>query len=212
MHFRGRNSIRLTSSDSTAGYSKTMSDTLKLAPSFIPTTIAGDVSSLRVSYLIYPRSDVEEDVSKDGSKCAVIGFARITKPVTYGTPMADHFGIPDEAVAKAKLLVMEAGYALLPKAWGKGYATEALNVVVDAYEKCRSLWSPPYDQVSFRAITGETNPQSCRVLEKSGFKLAGRHGWEGPDVFLAGAWQPPRVMVFVRLHAASSDERTALVS
>jgi ribosomal-protein-alanine N-acetyltransferase len=61
----------------------------------------------------------------------------------------------------------EIGYWLGEAHWGRGIATEAVNTfseyAFDAYDLVR-LWASVF----------ETNPASCRVLEKAGYVYEGR--------------------------------------
>ena len=57
-------------------------------------------------------------------------------------------------------------YALAPEAWGKGYASEAVEAMVDAaFALTRS--------VEVNASVRVENPSSRRVLEKAGFQFVG---------------------------------------
>jgi RimJ/RimL family protein N-acetyltransferase len=114
----------------------------------------------------------------------------------YGSPFPDDLTIPTDILEKEGILKLEVGYAFLSTAWGKGYATEALKAVVEAYLKAPGFWDPPFKQVYLHGITGNANSRSRRVLENSGFKLNGIHRWDGPEVFIGGAMQPPEVCVF----------------
>ena len=57
---------------------------------------------------------------------------------------------------------LQIGYALLPSAWGKGYATELTMVGIDYYFKHQ-----PFDEL--HAITSISNTASQKVLLKCGF-------------------------------------------
>jgi RimJ/RimL family protein N-acetyltransferase len=59
------------------------------------------------------------------------------------------------------------GYWLSPRAWGRGYATEALRGLVD------HVWRET-DLQRLEAQVLEWNPASCRVLEKAGFSREAR--------------------------------------
>jgi len=68
---------------------------------------------------------------------------------------------------------VEIGYGLLPKYWGKGYATEAVIATAD--------WAAK--QPGVKRIEAETDPENAasqRVLEKAGFIPTGVIGEEGP--------------------------------
>ena len=59
------------------------------------------------------------------------------------------------------------GYWLGPNVWGRGYATEALGALV-AHAFAHT------DVVRLEAKVFESNPASCRVLEKAGFTREAR--------------------------------------
>lgn len=72
----------------------------------------------------------------------------------------------------------DIGYSLAPAAWGKGFATEALGLLLKAW------WSLPRrspeesgaqegDIEKVWALSHKTNKGSYRVLEKCGFELEG---------------------------------------
>ena len=63
------------------------------------------------------------------------------------------------------------GYALAPETWGKGYATEAAQAIVDAGFSLTNA-------VEMLASIRPDNPASRRVLEKCGFAYTGS-GLEG---------------------------------
>lgn len=68
---------------------------------------------------------------------------------------------------------VEIGYGLSPEYWGKGYATEAVEAMVD--------WASKQPEVKFvEAETEETNIASQKVLKKVGFLPTGKYGEEGP--------------------------------
>jgi RimJ/RimL family protein N-acetyltransferase len=59
------------------------------------------------------------------------------------------------------------GYALAPEVWGRGYATEAARVLVDAAFRLTCA-------AEIEASVRVENPASRRVLEKAGFAHVGR--------------------------------------
>ncbi|KAJ5211177.1 hypothetical protein N7491_010997 [Penicillium cf. griseofulvum] len=82
----------------------------------------------------------------------------------------------------------EIGYAVHPSCWGKGYATEALQLMlkmwwnlarrrVDGEDACAGEAEKAF------ALCEKRNAASCRVLEKCGFKIVGDFQEEGDDLF-----------------------------
>jgi RimJ/RimL family protein N-acetyltransferase len=74
---------------------------------------------------------------------------------------------------------MEIGAALLPSKMGKGYRTEAAEIMVDYLFLSK-------DVMRIQATTDTRNKASQRVLEKSGFKREGTIRKAG---FVRGQWQ-----------------------
>lgn len=79
------------------------------------------------------------------------------------------------------------GYWYAPKAWGRGYATEAGGAVIDALRMRGAL--------QLKAGYFSHNPASRRVLEKLGFKLTGHDDPEFCTALLTR--QPHRAMALV---------------
>src|ERR1700743_1084033 len=86
----------------------------------------GDVRRYRASYSVYTHPPNEsQGPSRDPSR--FIGRVGVRECSEYGTPFPDSLTIPKDVVEKEKILKLEVGYALLEKAWGNGYATEAMR-------------------------------------------------------------------------------------
>ncbi len=68
------------------------------------------------------------------------------------------------------LPVPDLGYAFVPEAWGKGYATEAGHGVLDWARK-----SLPHPRIA--AITSVANPKSIAVLSRLGFQFVKIMPW-----------------------------------
>lgn len=66
----------------------------------------------------------------------------------------------------------EAGWALLPNAWGKGYAQESLMAIFDWYE------ATPNPR-SIVCIINPDNASSVRLAKKIGFRLGKETGYKG---------------------------------
>lgn len=73
---------------------------------------------------------------------------------------------------------IELGYALLPLEMGKGYGTEAVQIMVDYLFLTKDI-------MRVQATTDERNRASQRVLEKVGFKKEGIVRQSG---FMRGEW------------------------
>ena len=74
---------------------------------------------------------------------------------------------------------LEIGYALVPSERGKGYCSEAVEIMVDFLFLSR-------DVVRIQAHTDVRNLASQRVLEKNGFK---REGTLRKGLFARGEWR-----------------------
>jgi len=75
--------------------------------------------------------------------------------------------------------LLEIGYTMLPNERGKGYCSEAINIMVDYLFLSR-------DTMRIQAITDVRNLASQKVLEKAGFKKEGTLRKCG---FLRGEWR-----------------------
>jgi RimJ/RimL family protein N-acetyltransferase len=74
---------------------------------------------------------------------------------------------------------IEIGYALVPTEMGKGYGTEAAQIMVDYLFLSKDI-------MRIQATTDTRNKPSQRVLEKTGFKREGTIRKAG---FVRGQWQ-----------------------
>jgi RimJ/RimL family protein N-acetyltransferase len=74
---------------------------------------------------------------------------------------------------------IEIGYALVPDQMGKGYGTEALQILVDYLFLSKDI-------MRIQAATDTRNKPSQRILEKTGFKREGTIRKAG---YVRGQWQ-----------------------
>jgi hypothetical protein len=180
------------------GVSKSLEDTIKVAERMVP--VPDGNARYRAQFAVYERSS---DDQKSGVN-NVIGLVGVLSPVLYGVPFPDHLTLPDEETSKKSILKMEMGYMFLPHSWGKGYCTEAVEGILQAYKIATNFWKP-YEGVYFHVCVGEDNLASAQVAKKAGFDLLGLHEWDGEHVLLAGALRPPRIKVFGMLLASPEN-------
>ena len=108
---------------------------------------------------------------------------------------------------------MEIGYHLIPSERGKGYGTEATQLIVDYLFLSRTI-----DRI--QAITDERNKASQRVLEKAGFQKEGtirksgyvKRAWTNAYLYsiLREEWKQPRILTQTR--TLTSENRKQLPS
>ena len=92
---------------------------------------------------------------------------------------------------------LEIGYILVPSGRGKGYCTEAVNIMVDYLFLSK-------ESRRIQAQTGLRNVASQKVLEKVGFKKEGtlrknffvRGEWRDAYIYsiLREEWKDPRIL------------------
>jgi RimJ/RimL family protein N-acetyltransferase len=93
--------------------------------------------------------------------------------------------------------ILEIGYIILPSERGKGYCSEAVNIILDYLFLSR-------DTMRIQATTDVRNLASQRVLEKTGFKKEGtlrktgfiRGEWADDYLYsiLREEWKEPRIL------------------
>ena len=93
--------------------------------------------------------------------------------------------------------LLEIGYIMLPSERGKGYCTEAVNIMVDYLFLSK-------DMMRIQATTDVRNLASQRVLERAGFKKEGtlrktglvRGVWTDDHLYsiLREEWKEPRIL------------------
>jgi RimJ/RimL family protein N-acetyltransferase len=83
---------------------------------------------------------------------------------------------------------LEVGYTLVPSERGKGYGTEALEIMVDYLFLSR-------DMMRIQAQTDQRNVASQKILEKAGFK---REGTLRNNFFMRGEWTDDHMYSIIR--------------
>jgi RimJ/RimL family protein N-acetyltransferase len=83
---------------------------------------------------------------------------------------------------------LEIGHVLIPSERGKGYGTEAVNIIVDYLFLSKEI-------VRIQAITDVSNLTSQKVLQKSGFR---KEGTIRKSTFIRGEWRDGCVYSILR--------------
>lgn len=84
--------------------------------------------------------------------------------------------------------MLEIGYVLIPTERGKGYCTEAVQLMVDYLFLSKDI-------VRIQAVTHVENKASQKVLEKTGFK---KEGILRKSVFVMGVWADFYILSILR--------------
>jgi RimJ/RimL family protein N-acetyltransferase len=84
--------------------------------------------------------------------------------------------------------LLEIGYAVIPSERGKGYCSEAVQIMVDYLFLSKDI-------VRVQAHTDVRNVASQRVLEKIGFK---KEGMVRKSSFVRGEWRDRRLFSILR--------------
>jgi hypothetical protein len=169
-----------------------------VAKNIVPAS--GGEACYRAKYLVFERSSDHQKSGVDN----VIGLVGVLPAKTYGVPYPDHLTLSDEVASARSILKLEMGYMFLPHSWGKGYCTEAVRSILQAYKSASNFWKP-YRGVYVLCIMSEDNPASVQVAKKSGFEYLGLHRWKGEHVFVGGAMRPPEVKVCGMLLVSPED-------
>lgn len=118
-----------------------------------------------------------------------------------------NFAIVDKAIPETEEQVVgslsinqvhpfpEIGYAVHPDFWGKGYATEALQLMLkmwwDLERRIVDVDSAlPAEVEKAYALCEKRNAGSCRVLEKCGFQNVGEYFEEDDELFVFALERP----------------------
>ncbi|KAJ5361501.1 N-acetyltransferase GNAT family [Penicillium brevicompactum] len=89
----------------------------------------------------------------------------------------------------------EIGYAVHPDSWGKGVATEALQLMLKMWWDLprRNLDESDVQSTGVEkafALCEKVNVGSCRVLEKCGFKIIGEYRYDVDELFVFALEKP----------------------
>ncbi|KAJ5135650.1 uncharacterized protein N7515_004928 [Penicillium bovifimosum] len=115
-----------------------------------------------------------------------------------------YYAILDKSIPRAEQLVgyisinqvdpfPEIGFALHPDSWGKGYATEAMRLMLKMWWglERRHLDESDCSEVEKAfALCHQRNAGSCRVLEKCGFKNVGEFVYKDDELFVYALERP----------------------
>lgn len=153
----------------------------------------GEENKYRVVYAVHKALDVPSG-SPEGESQLIEREKRATAfigLVTLRSLDASMLAVPEDltipVAATATTLMVDLGYMFLPVGWGKGYATESLEALLEACKRAKSFWIP-FSKVYIRGLVNEENPASLRVMEKVGMVQRGIYEWTGKAVFFAGKW------------------------
>lgn len=104
-----------------------------------------------------------------------------------------------ESALDPSVLSTELGYQFLPVAWGRGFATEAVDAVLKSLVRGALFWEP-YKRLYVRALVNEENPASLGVMRKLGLQNLGMWEYKGEPLFLGGKWtNTSRVFIFGKM-------------
>jgi RimJ/RimL family protein N-acetyltransferase len=160
---------------------------------YLPTS-EGEEKTYRVVYAVHKVLDVTSG-SPEGETKPIEREKRATEfigLITLRSLDDSMLTVPEDLTiplaATATTLIVDLGYMFLPVGWGKGYATESLEAVLEAFKRTKAFWVP-FSKVYIRALVNEENPASMRVMEKVGMVKRGIYEWTGEAIFLAGKWR-----------------------
>jgi RimJ/RimL family protein N-acetyltransferase len=160
----------------------------------LPTT-EGEEYAYRVAYAVHKVLESTGQVVDSNSLAQkehgdlstdFIGVVNIHSVGAHDLPLPENLSLPGSTAAGT--LPVEVAYMFLPRGWGKGYATEAVNAVFDACQRAPTFWTP-FSKLHVRGIVNQNNPASLRVMAKSGMMETGVYEWTGKAIFLAGEWR-----------------------
>lgn len=175
----------MLTANSIYGRSKTIEDTEVAVKGYLPTN--GEPKTYRVVYAVHRLQD-DDSAPTDPDKRTTdfIGLVNIKSVDPGALELPEDLTLPSAETVTT--LVTEIAYSLLPRGWGKGYATEAVSAALEACRRAQSFWSP-FSKVYVRGIVNSDNPKSQRVMDKTGMIKRGVFSWSGDALFVGGRWQ-----------------------
>ncbi|KAJ5182820.1 hypothetical protein N7492_000436 [Penicillium capsulatum] len=85
----------------------------------------------------------------------------------------------------------EIGYSLLPEVWGRGYATEALQMMLKVWwDLPRTSLDDSLEKEHVYAICEQENHGSCHVLRKCGFEVVREDVYQTTPLFVWALGRP----------------------
>lgn len=108
--------------------------------------------------------------------------------------------VVDKSIASAKEQVIgyvgintldpcpQIGYSILPECWGKGYATEALQMMLKMWwniprREMPSLFAREEEPEKVYALCEKANHGSCQVLRKCNFEVVDEIRYEMDELY-----------------------------
>ena len=178
---------------SISGRDKSIEDTERIMKRWLPSSEAEE-NTYKVVYAVHTVlgsisgsvGGEPQSVEQGGKSTEFIGLVTLRALDADSLPLPEEFTLP--AAVATTTLTLEIAYMFFPTAWGKGYATEAIEAVFGSCRRSRSFWTP-FSKLYVRALVNPSNLASRRVMEKSGLKLKGVYEWSGKAVFLCGEWR-----------------------
>lgn len=179
--------------ESIHGQSKSLEETEEVSKHFLPTTEDQD-KTFRAGYAVHKIDEsmdrsienVPQSPKPQGNLSKFIGMVTMVSLEPSSLVLPETLVLP--TAAEVDTLSIELAYMFLPRAWGKGYATESVQAVLEACRRAPSYWAP-FSKLYVRAIVNGCNAPSLRVMEKIGMTKHGVYHLTGRNVFIAGEWR-----------------------
>jgi RimJ/RimL family protein N-acetyltransferase len=138
----------------------------------------------------FTREQARERVARFRAGIAGAGFGRLAIERKDDGALSGHCGLAPTAADQPMPQGLEIGWALAPRTWGSGYATEAARAVIDD-GFARS------DAPEVLAFTGTTNLRSQGVMQRLGMLQMPERDFDHP--LLAADHPLRRHVVFAAL-------------